>query len=106
MRKPLPPATGRVKILKPLTGDHMSLRITPEGGESQVYEVFATLPGVWSLYTVKPGESEPTKYTIDRVGSSWTCSCPDATHRPERRHDCKHIRAVRAALRAQVPSDW
>jgi hypothetical protein len=36
-------------------------------------------------------------YDIDATGPQWTCDCPDATYR---QRECKHLRAVRAALAA------
>lgn len=44
---------------------------------------------------VKP---DRTVYHIDR--EFWVCDCPDATYRSERPGGCKHVAALRAALRS------
>ena len=36
-----------------------------------------------------------TAYDIDATGPDWQCDCPDATYR---QRECKHARALRAAL--------
>jgi hypothetical protein len=44
---------------------------------------------------VKP---DRTVYHIDR--EFWVCDCPDATFRAERPGGCKHVAALKAALRS------
>jgi hypothetical protein len=36
-----------------------------------------------------------TAYDIDTTGRDWLCDCPDATYR---QRECKHAKALRAAL--------
>lgn len=99
----IPPATGKVKILSHWDGVSMTVEITPENGTAQVYDVFQGEHG-FDLYTIKADE-RIVKYSLDCRGKHWSCTCPDATHRPERLHCCKHVRAVKAAIKV-VPADW
>jgi hypothetical protein len=39
-------------------------------------------------------------YDVNTEKESWTCDCPDATFHPERPGGCKHVAALRAALKA------
>jgi hypothetical protein len=41
-----------------------------------------------------------TVYDIGTTEERWTCDCPDATFHPERPGGCKHVVALRAALKA------
>jgi hypothetical protein len=41
-----------------------------------------------------------TVYDIGATEERWTCDCPDATFHPERPGGCKHVAALRAALKA------
>jgi hypothetical protein len=36
-------------------------------------------------------------YDIDAAGAQWQCDCPDAVYRER---ECKHVKALRAALKA------
>ena len=42
-------------------------------------------------------KDDQTTYDIDTTGKDWLCSCPDATYRER---ECKHAKALRAALKA------
>ena len=42
-----------------------------------------------------PDETDGTNYDIDVTGSDWICDCPDASYR---QRECKHAKALRAAL--------
>jgi hypothetical protein len=101
-RRPLPPATGTVRWLAPIDGVER-LRITC-GPVSRDYAV-EEVPGGYRLATLDMGTSPPTprSYRIDltRGWHAATCTCPDATSRPERRHRCKHVLALKAALAAE-----
>jgi hypothetical protein len=41
-----------------------------------------------------------TVYDICTETDPWTCDCPDAIYCPERPGGCKHVAALRAALKA------
>jgi hypothetical protein len=41
-----------------------------------------------------------TTYDLCTTEQCWTCDCPDATFHPERPGGCKHVAALRAALKA------
>jgi hypothetical protein len=45
-------------------------------------------------------KGDRTTYDVNTEGESWTCDCPDATFHPERPGGCKHVAALRAALKA------
>lgn len=102
-RQPIAPATGRCKWLQercPVSGLPV-LEIFCDGVAKQ-YAV-EQLVGGWSLHQFLPN-AEVLSYFVDTLAEEqgWTCTCPDASYRPERRHNCKHSRALRAAL-AQRP---
>jgi hypothetical protein len=42
------------------------------------------------------GKDDGKTYDIDATGETWKCDCPDATYRER---ECKHVKALRAALR-------
>lgn len=99
----LPPATGSCKWVRNCFGKD-ALRITAQTGTGPVAEEYEVGPSAngYALYkgTVTDNHIEVTRYDIDTVTHypAWSCSCPDATHREERRYTCKHVRALRAAL--------
>lgn len=108
-RRPLPPATGNCKWLTyvdPQTGNrwlHVECH-TPSGGVTKDdYEV-EQFAGGFRLHRLDPETFEVVTYTISTTWGNgvWSCSCPDAANRPERRGQCKHVRALRAAL-AKLP---
>lgn len=102
----LGPATGTVRWLRPWDSRTGTLRITVEtarGPVAERYEVEATNPG-WLLWAPDPGGSwsrplKCRKVAVDRRGD-WTCTCPDSENRPERRHTCKHVLGLKAAIKA------
>jgi len=103
-RKPLSPATGscRWEGRDPVSGNRL-LRITC-GEVSRVYEIEEVQTGrVWNLHTLDEKDFSLLTYrvTTGEKLNKWTCDCPDAKWRPERKHDCKHSRALRAALSAE-----
>lgn len=99
-RKILPPATGGVKwVGKEVNGNPLLSIRTASEQDGKVYEVEEIFGG-YRLHHVDPTTLEIRCYTIDQITdpNGWTCNCPDATNRPERRHTCKHCQALRAAL--------
>jgi hypothetical protein len=44
-------------------------------------------------------KTDRTTYDVNTEGPDWTCDCPDATFCP-RPGGCKHVAALRAALKA------
>lgn len=116
MRKPLPPAHGKCRWLIPLRDGEGRIRITVylQNGEELIEEyavgaeydregrgTIVAFNLCRMLLDDLTGKITFTHYTVHTVGA-WHCDCPDATHRPERRHNCKHTRALRAAL-AKLP---
>jgi hypothetical protein len=49
-------------------------------------------------YRLEKGDR--TTYDVNTEAETWTCDWPDATFHPERPGGCKHIAALRAALKA------
>jgi hypothetical protein len=45
-------------------------------------------------------KGDRTTYDVCTEADPWTCDCPDATFHPERSGGCKHVAALRAALKA------
>jgi hypothetical protein len=41
-----------------------------------------------------------TMYDVETACEPWRCDCPDAIYHPERLGGCKHVVALRAALKA------
>jgi len=72
-----------------------------EGGVLQVngtrYEVLPFYDGE-ALVGHRLLKADGTMYDVDVV--TWRCDCPDATFHPERPGGCKHVQALKAALRA------
>jgi hypothetical protein len=53
---------------------------------------------VFGYRLTKPADL--ASYDICTHEQPWKCDCPDATFHPERPGGCKHVAALRAALRA------
>lgn len=106
-RTPLPPATGTVRLLGYAADGNRQIRITVQTKAGPVcgdYEV-EVLESGYNLY-YWDDDGMPAYYTISIEATPdgkavWSCTCPDATNRPERRYCCKHTRAVRALLAAE-----
>jgi hypothetical protein len=69
------------------------------GKVAHVYEV-EEHPGHYDLYRLDENFNLIRRRIMTTVdgGKVWTCDCPDAKWRPERRHSCKHVLALRKAL--------
>ena len=52
--------------------------------------------GIVGYHMVK---ADGTAYDVCTAEERWSCDCPDATFHPERPGGCKHIAALRAALK-------
>jgi hypothetical protein len=97
-RKATRPATGLCRWLSKPNAKH-------EGGVLQingtVYEVLPLYDGeaLVGYRLLKSGTT--TMYDVGTTAPhGWTCDCPDATFHPERPGGCKHVQALKAALRA------
>ncbi len=100
--KTLAPATGFAQWMGKLYGDNPCLRIV-SGSTDDVFEVNSVPEGYNLCRFARDGETTPdglstVMYHVRMVGLLPTCSCPDAVFRPERKHNCKHVRALRVAL--------
>lgn len=102
MRTRLPPATGTCQWLEPAAnGDpRLEITVTTSAGEvTHVYEVVRSSEGGYNL--LRADGDQIVCYTVRAVTKRlWTCTCPDAMNRPERACNCKHARALPAALRS------
>ena len=92
MRTKLAPATGTCEWLDNAPNGNRRIRIN-----GTIYEVYQRVSGGFILW-----KDDTTAYTIDTTFGCgvWMCNCSDALYRPERRHTCKHVLGLRAALRA------
>lgn len=93
-----PPATGTCRWLAPAANGNRQLAIN-----GVTYEV-AELPDGWALYRLDAVQIV-IRYTVrpdPQLPAVWSCDCPDATNRPGRKYNCKHSRALRAAM-SQLP---
>lgn len=94
-RLTLPPATGTARWLPDAPNGNWQLSIN-----GVTYEV-EPLADRYRLYRLDD-EAGVVVYDVTfdaQVAGLWSCSCPDAANRPERRHCCKHVMALKAALR-------
>jgi len=109
-RKRLAPATGWVKLAgREVNGNRLILICTTANDlDAVLYEVEDTTDG-WFLYHMDKKTWEVVRYHVRHVpghnGKVQTCDCPDATHRPERRYTCKHVRGLLAALKQAALTD-
>jgi hypothetical protein len=58
------------------------------------------LRGPDSVLGYRLAKADGTVYDVCVTEERWTCDCPDATYKPERPGGCKHVAALRAALKA------
>jgi hypothetical protein len=91
------PAAGLCRWLSKPNAHH-------EGGVLQIngtaYEVLPLYDGE-ALVGYRLLKADATMYDVGTTAPhGWTCDCPDATFHPERPGGCKHIQALKAALRA------
>lgn len=114
-RKILKPATGWVRLAgREVNGNRLILICVPRTDgtihdeDAVLYEVEETTDG-WFLYHQDKKTWEVIRYHVQHVpghnGRVQTCDCHDATHRPERRYTCKHVRGLRAALKQASQTD-
>jgi len=81
-RKPVKPVQGICRWIRRL--DH------PDGAVLEINGTPYTVVVITGGYRLV--KADGTTYDID--GTTWTCSCPDATWR---QRECKHVKALRAA---------
>jgi hypothetical protein len=96
-RKATRPATGACRWINKPNAHH-------EGGvlaiNGRPYEILPLYEGeaLVGYRLLKAGAT--TMYDVDTTQAPWRCDCPDATFHPERPGGCKHVQALKAALRA------
>jgi hypothetical protein len=92
------PVTGTVRWLKPLiVGKTLGrLSITNANGKTEEYDIHAFIDGDGVVQGYGLAKDDDEIHSIDvTAGFGWTCDCPDHQFR---NRECKHIKAVRAAL--------
>lgn len=94
-RKPLKPAEGTVKVLRPVGEVNDRSGEIAINGKPALLEVLAN---GYRLHGWDAKRGEVTCYDLPADLSS--CDCPDATYRGEREGGCKHRRALSALLAA------
>lgn len=97
--RPVKPVSGKVRWLRPLIpGKQLGrISITNANGVATEYDVGAHLDGE-RIVGFGLAKDDDEVYAID-AGQwyGWTCDCGDCQFR---NRECKHIKAVRAALAA------
>ena len=92
------PTTGIVRWTYTAANGNPHLWIQPRGGEGHDYEL-VEVQGGYDLVRWDERTERMIRYQVRIVTSRyWSCTCPDHKNRHRR---CKHIGAVRAALKAQ-----
>jgi hypothetical protein len=90
------PAAGLCRWLARPSAQH-------EGGVLQIngisYEVLPLYDGEQRV-GYRMLKADGTMYDVETACEPWRCDCPDATYHPERPGGCKHVLALRAALKA------
>lgn len=101
-RKPLNPAKGYVSWCGKTSDGCRILSITPEGGERQQYIINTVADGYDMInYSKVLTTGIITVYHVRYwADGMFSCDCPDATKRPERKCNCKHSRGLLAALKS------
>jgi len=99
-RKPrqLKPVTGSARWIDKPSGPSLwgRLAITNANGQTTEYDVQAFLEGE-RIVGFGLAKDDDEIYSIALTQFGWECSCPDANWN---NRDCKHARALRAALAA------
>jgi hypothetical protein len=78
-------------------------RLSINGVEYLVLELLCpetALPLGWQLVRPTSKRTDAASYDVLVYGGEFCCSCPDAEFRPNRPGQCKHVRALGAALAA------
>ena len=92
------PVTGRVRWLRPLIlGKTLGrIAITNANNETTEYDIGAFTSKDGALQGFGLAKNDDEVYSIDATsGFGWVCDCADCQFR---NRECKHIKAVRAAL--------
>jgi hypothetical protein len=92
------PVTGSVRWLRPLViGKTLGrIAITNANNETTEYDIGAFTDNDGALQGFGLAKDDDEVYSIDTTaGFGWTCDCADCQFRSR---ECKHIKAVRAAL--------
>jgi hypothetical protein len=91
------PATGLCRWLSKPNAEHAGGVLAING---TAYEVLPLYDGEALVgYRLLKVDSL-AMYDVDTTREPWRCDCPDATFHPERPGGCKHVQALKAALRA------
>jgi hypothetical protein len=89
------PASGTCRWVLPI--GEVGTGVLAINGRNYTLTVLNGESGVVGYRMVK---ADGTAYDIGTTEERWTCDCPDATFHPERPGGCKHVAALRAALKA------
>lgn len=95
----LKPVSGTVRWLRPLiVGKQLGrISITNANGNTTEYDLGAFLDNDGTIHGFGLAKDDDEVYAIDVTpGYGWQCDCPDAQFRGR---ECKHCKAVRAALK-------
>jgi hypothetical protein len=89
------PVSGRCRWVLPI--GEVGTGVLAINGQSYTVTV---LRGQNGIVGYRLGKEDGTTYDLSTTEAHWTCDCPDATFHPERPGGCKHVVALRAALKA------
>lgn len=92
------PVGGSVRWLRPLIAGKTlgRIRITNAEGKGTEYDLDAFTDAAGRIIGYGLAKDDDDIHAIDVVASTgWTCDCPDCQFR---NRECKHIKALRAAL--------
>ena len=89
------PASGNCRWVLPI--GELGTGVLAINGHDYIVTVLRGPSGVVGYRMAKP---DGTAYDVCTTEEHWSCDCPDATFHPERPGGCKHIAALRAALKA------
>ena len=88
------PASGSCRWVLPI--GEVGTGVLAINGTNYTLTTLRDQTGIVGYHLVK---SDGTTYDVCTSEEDWTCDCPDATFHPERPGGCKHVAALRAALK-------
>ena len=88
------PASGSCRWVLPI--GEVGTGVLAINGANYTLTVLRGPNGIDGYRMVK---ADGTAYDIGTSEERWTCDCPDATFKPDRPGGCKHIAALRVALK-------
>jgi hypothetical protein len=89
------PASGTCRWVLPI--GEVGTGVLAIDGTNYTLTTLRDQTGVVGYHMMK---ADGTAYDVCTSEEHWTCDCPDATFHPERPGGCKHVAALRAALKA------